>query len=148
MFGLFKKIFGSPDVVKEGLAMVRDAGDAIWYTDEEKAADAQRRAEQADRLLINWMESTKGQNLARRLLAVLITSVWLGMYIASFAVDVVAVWSTKAALWQSTSEAIGGYAEQMNGAMMLILGFYFAAPHLDKIAAGALERFGNKKAPD
>ena len=145
MIKLFKSIFGSPDIVKESIAIIRDAGDALVYTDEEKAADRLKRSEQVDRLLISWMDTTKGQNLARRLLAVMITGVWLFMYVASFVVDVISVWSDKPALWVATSDQIGSYATQMNGAMMLILAFYFAAPHMDKIVTGAMDKFSSTK---
>ena len=145
MIKLFKSIFGSPDIVKEGISIIKDAGDSLWYTDEEKAQDAMKRSQQVDKLLIDWMDSTKGQNLARRLLAVMITTVWLLMYIMSFIVDIVSVWSEQPALWIASGNQIGGYAEQMNGAMMLILAFYFAAPHMDKLVVGAMDKFGKTK---
>ena len=37
---------------------------------------------------------------------------------------------------------MGGYAHEMNGAMMLILGFYFAAPYMGSIVEGAMKKFG------
>jgi len=145
LINLLKRIFGSPDVVKESISIIRDAGDALVYTDEEKAQDRAKRAQQIDSLLIKWMETTTGQNLARRLLAVMITSVWLMMYILSFIVDVIAVWSEKPALWVATSDSMARYANEMNGAMMLILAFYFAAPHMGSIVQGALSKFGGSK---
>ena len=36
-------------------------------------------------------------------------------------------------------------ADMMSGAVMLILAFYFAAPHMDKIVEGALNKFGGNK---
>jgi hypothetical protein len=41
--------------------------------------------------------------------------------------------------------AIGERADSMTGAMMLILAFYFAAPHMDKIVGAALGKFGGNK---
>ena len=43
--------------------------------------------------------------------------------------------------WRESSDAIDGRTEQMTGAMMLILGFYFAAPHLGKVIDGAMNKF-------
>lgn len=145
--GLFGKIFGSDKAIESGLGILERAGDAMFYTDEEKAQAAERIARRKDDLLVQWMESTKGQNLARRLLAVMITIVWLLMYIASFVVDVVSVWVSQetSALLDQTSMRVGEYASQMNGAMMLILAFYFAAPHMGKIVDGALSKFGGDK---
>ena len=148
MVKLIKRIFGSPDILKESIGIIRDTGDALYYTEEEKAQDKARRAQQIDKLTIDWMESTKGQNLARRLMAFSITIVWLAMYVLSFVVDVLAVWVSKdkAELLVETSNAMGLYADQMTGAMMLILGFYFAAPHLSSIVDSAMIKFsGNRK---
>lgn len=146
MISLIKRIFGSPDILKESVSLVRDAGDALFYTEEEKAQDRMRRAEQVDKLLIDWMDSTKGQNLSRRLIAFMITVIWLLMYILAFFVDIAAVWADpeQAILLRETSAAMGTYGQQMNGAMMLILGFYFAAPHLGKVVDGAMAKFSGK----
>ena len=40
--------------------------------------------------------------------------------------------------WTATSEALSGYATEINSEFMLVLGFYFAAPHLGKFAEGAV----------
>ncbi len=45
----------------------------------------------------------------------------------------------------ASSAALDAKADRMSGAVMLILAFYFAAPHMDKIVVGALEKFGGKK---
>ena len=44
-----------------------------------------------------------------------------------------------------SSKIIAERAESMNGAMMLILGFYFAAPHIGQIVTGAMDKFSGKK---
>lgn len=147
MINLFKRIFGSPEIINESLSLIRDAGDVIWYTEEEKAQDAARRGAQTDKLLIDWMESSKGQNLARRMLAVMLASVWMLMFLLSTLGDMIAPFlalhSDPAFMdaWRESSDAIDGRTEQMTGAMMLILGFYFAAPHLGKVIDGAMNKF-------
>tara|TARA_R110000744_G_scaffold268172_1_gene381853 strand:- start:6928 stop:7386 length:459 start_codon:yes stop_codon:yes gene_type:complete len=147
VINLFKRIFGSPEIIKESLSLIRDAGDVIWYTEEEKAQDAARRGAQSDKLLIDWMESSKGQNLARRMLAVMLASVWMLMFLLSTLGDMIAPFlalhSDPAFMdaWRESSDAIDGRTEQMTGAMMLILGFYFAAPHLGKVIDGAMNKF-------
>lgn len=147
MINLFKRIFGSPEIINESLSLIRDAGDVIWYTEEEKAQDAVRRGAQSDKLLIDWMESSKGQNLARRMLAVMLASVWMLMFLLSTLGDMIAPFlalhSDPAFMdaWRESSDAIDGRTEQMTGAMMLILGFYFAAPHLGKVIDGAMNKF-------
>ena len=112
--------------------------------------------------MVNWMESTKGQNIARRTLAVAITFVWLSMYIISTLMGVAAPWLDSSlqvndlgaviegavSVYEKTiasSDALDDKADRMSGAVMLILAFYFAAPHMDKIVVGALEKFGGSK---
>ena len=75
MMGLLGKIFGTEAAIGKSIDLIASAGDALFYTDEEKANDKAKRAEQIDVLLIKWMETTTGQNLARRLLAVMISAV-------------------------------------------------------------------------
>lgn len=142
---IWSKIFSSSDVVKEGISMLRDTGDALFYTDEEKAIAHSERLAAERAVITDWMATTKGQNLARRMLAVMITIVWLSMYVISVLVSVATVFIDNPAQWQQASALIGNYAEQMNGAMMLILAFYFAAPHMGKVVDSALSKFGGNK---
>jgi hypothetical protein len=162
MWNLIGKIFGSDKSIEKGLSMIESAGDKLWYTDEEKADDRAKKGEQVRAFMVNWMESTKGQNVARRMLAVGITFVWLSMYIVSTLMSVVAPWLDSSiqlndlgvviegtmSVYEKTmasSIALDVKADKMSGAVMLILAFYFAAPHMDKIVVAALEKFGGKK---
>jgi hypothetical protein len=162
MWNLIGKIFGSDKSVEKGLSMIESAGDKLWYTDEEKADDRAKKGEQIRAFMVNWMESTKGQNVARRTLAVAITFVWLSMYIVSTLMGVAAPWLDSTiqvndlgaviegamSTYEKTmasSVALDAKADRMSGAVMLILAFYFAAPHMDKIVVGALEKFGGSK---
>ena len=145
MMGLLGKIFGTEAAIGKSIDLIASAGDALFYTDEEKANDKAKRAEQIDVLLIKWMETTTGQNLARRLLAVMISAVWLIQYIGSGLINLFGIWADDPDKWLKSAELIGGYADQMTGAMMLILGFYFAAPHMSAIVTTAMDRFGKSK---
>jgi hypothetical protein len=144
--GLFARIFGSDVAIKETIATVRDGLDALVYTDEERAQQAATDRAAARGMVVEWMESTSGQNLARRWLSIVITTVWLGQYLAAQAFVVASIWVTDGTEVKiaKVARAMAEYAENMNGAVMLILGFYFAAPHLDKIVDGAMAKFGKK----
>ena len=116
IFGTEKALTGIVDGVTNGL-------DALVYTDEEKASDATKERSEARLMVVKWMESTQGQNLARRLIALSITAVWLLMYLIKSAVAVVSVWVDSPDMWLETAKVVGDSAESMNGAMMLILAF-------------------------
>lgn len=148
MFGGFLgKLFGTDKAAESLIDNASSALDKLWYTEEEKAEDKARSATEARGMVIEWLRNTQGQNLARRLLALLITVVWLLLYMAMMLLSVSAVWIEDNAKLLDSAKVIGDYAEQMNGAMMLILAFYFAAPHLPGIANAAINKFSgsNKK---
>ena len=134
---MWGKIFGTDKYVEKGLSIIESAGDKLWYTDEEKADDRAKKG-------------------------VAITFVWLSMYIISTLMGVVAPWLDSTvqvndlgaviegamSTYEKTmasSAALDSKADRMSGAVMLILAFYFAAPHMDKIVVGALEKFGGSK---
>ena len=146
---IFKKIFGHVDVLKEGIEIIKDAGDALVYTDEEKAKDNAKRSEQIDKLLINWLETTKGANIARRWIAVIVAGIWSFLFIFSWVATQLAIWlSDKKEKVEAMVAANASFLDMVTGAMMLVLGFYFAAPFMGDIAKGALERFGGNRAKD
>lgn len=139
LFGTEKALNGIVDGVTNGL-------DALVYTDEEKAADAAADRSEARKMVVQWMAATQGQNLARRLIALSITGVWLSMYLLSVLCAMVAVFTNAAGV--VTAEKINqvgiiakGAAMDMNPAVMLILAFYFAAPHMGDIAKAVTGKF-------
>lgn len=142
ILGTEKALVGIVDAARDGL-------DALVYTDEEKAGDAAEDRSEARKMVVQWMQATQGQNLARRLIALSVTGVWLGMWLLSALAGMIAVFTND--LGVVTSEkllAMGSIAKasamDMNPAVMLILAFYFAAPHMGAIAKVALDKFGNQ----
>lgn len=146
MFGiaaLFGKIFGTEKALEKVVDGAASALDKLVYTDEEEADDVRKSRSEARKMVIEWMKTTKGQNLARRFLALIITAVWLFQYITGMILDLSAIWATNPEKLTQAAKVLGDRADGMTGAMMLILGFYFAAPHMGSIATAALQRFGN-----
>jgi hypothetical protein len=142
MWKIFSKLFASDKVVDSGISLI----DKAFYTDEEKAEDKQRASDRKDQLIIDWIEASKGSNIARRFIAVLVTFLWVFLFVFGWAVSQYAIWSDKLTIekLKLIQEANAPYLEQATGAMMLVLGFYFAAPFMGDIAKGALNRFSGK----
>ena len=137
LFGTEKALEGVVNGVTKGL-------DALVYTDEERAADSAADRSEARRMVVAWMQATQGQNLARRLIALTITAVWLLQYLLAQAVSAVAIFVDGPETVQRLNdlvEVMRDGAAQMNGAVMLILAFYFAAPHMGDIAKAVTGRF-------
>ena len=150
MWGLFGKIFGTDTAIKSVIDNVSSGLDKLVYTDEEKAGDAATDRSEARAMVVRWMESTQGQNLARRLISLAITGVWLGMYVFGQLLNMLAIFvndqgTVTAAKLQEVSMIASDSANDMNGAVMLILAFYFAAPHMGDIATAAINKFGSGK---
>lgn len=139
IFGTEKALNGIVDGVSKGL-------DALVYTDEEKMGDAAKDRTEARQMVVQWMASTQGQNLARRLISLTITGVWLSMYVLSVIFGMVSVFSnsdgviTADKITQLAAIA-NDAAVEMNPAVMLILAFYFAAPHMGDIAKAVTKTF-------
>lgn len=140
------RLFGTEKAVNSVVESVRQGIDAVFYTDQEKAEDAAKILEakiearkQASEMIVEWVKNTQGQNLSRRIIALLITSTWLFGHGGSMGLSIASVWFDKISskLLQS-SEMLAQYADSMTGAMMLILGFYFGAPYADKFVSAAL----------
>lgn len=139
LFGTEKALTGIVDGVTNGL-------DALVYTDEEKAADAAADRSEARKMVVGWMAATQGQNLARRLIALSITGVWLSMYLVSVLCAMFAVFTNADGVVTADKVAQVGViaksaATDMNPAVMLILAFYFAAPHMGDIAKAVTGKF-------
>lgn len=166
---LFGKIFGTEKALERGIDAIVRTGDSIVYTQQEKAEHRAKLLTEARAYMIEWLKNSQGQNIARRFLAVLIGTVWMAMFILSALLDTIAPWVTGTRLMmlesgavrevplsfliRQSAEAIGGHASGLTGAMMLILTFYFAAPHLGEVLGPAMQRFGrvmrdDAKAPD
>lgn len=140
------RIFGTEKALNTAVESVRDGLDALVYTDEEKAGDAAKDRSEARAMVVDWMRATQGQNLARRLLALSIATVWLTNYLISVACGMVAVFINDTGLITSSKiTAVGQIAskaaDDMNSPVMLILAFYFAAPHMGDIAKAVVGKF-------
>lgn len=139
------RLFGSSEATKEAVTAVKDGLDALWYTDEEKAADQRADVSEARRVLLEWVKNSQGQNLSRRLLAISITGVWLFMKVIGAVLSVVGVWADSVSTnLDQSSEILNEFSSDMTPAVMLILTFYFAAPHMGRIAEAALVKFGDR----
>jgi len=144
MFSFLGKIFGTDAALKSVVDSGASALDKLVYTDEERADAAAKERAAARAMVVEWMKSTEGQNIARRLIALLVTAQWLLLYNVSWVLGVAGLWANEdtAEKLLQTQEITNASAQQMNGAVMLVLGFYFAAPHMGAIAEKAMDRFG------
>ena len=136
------KMFGTDEAIKTTIGAVKDGLDALVYTEEEKSVDAAKERSEARSMLVGWMEATQGQNLARRVISLAITGVWLSQYIiAQLASSIAIFWLEKTEQLNELAKVNMQSAESMSGAVMLILAFYLAAPHMGDFAKAIIGKF-------
>ena len=72
MFGIFKAIFSRDDTSNKIVDGIINGTDALFFTDEEKSV--------ANQKILDWKlkfaEATKGSNVARRFISLMITFIW------------------------------------------------------------------------
>lgn len=139
------KLFGTDEAISKTIAVVSSGLDKLVYTDEEKADTAAKERTEARSMLVEWMKATQGQNLARRLISLAITGVWLSQYLVSTMASSLSIfWTSQSVNLNKLAAVQIGTAEQMNGPVMLILAFYFAAPHMGDFAQAIVGNFKKK----
>jgi len=143
MFNWLGKMFASDKALDRGLGMLEKAGDALVYTDEEKANDRANMIKHKDKLIVDWIESSKSANIARRWLAFMVGGIWAFLLLFSWLSQQLAVWSTSVNVkkLEQMKEINDPFLEQATGGMMLVLAFYFAAPYMGDIVKGAMDKF-------
>lgn len=139
------KLFGTEKALTATVKAARDGLDALVYTDEEKAADAAKDRTEARSMVVQWMAATQGQNLARRVISLSITAVWLIQYLASQLLITIALFVDKPEGLNSAAKVMREGAGDMESAVMLILAFYFAAPHMGDMAKAVMGKFSKSE---
>lgn len=147
--GLWSRVFGTEKALEKAVDGVTKGLDALVYTDEEREKDAASDRAEARKMVVGWMQATQGQNLARRVIALSITAVWLSMYLISAGCAMLAVFVNAQGVVTSLKVGEVGIiaksaANEMGPAVMLILAFYFAAPHMSDIAKAVTGRILKK----
>ena len=144
---LIGRIFGSEkaseSLVKTGLKMIDDA----FYTDAERASDHMKERIQVAKSVQQWMESSGGPNLARRVIAMGIFGMWAFLWASSVIVHIATIFVGDPVLREvmdTVSTDARDYAVEINAEMILVLGYYFAAPQIDKFAAPLVAKLSKK----
>lgn len=140
------KLFGSSDAASDLVNNLASGLDKLSYSHEEKAEAHAKDVSESRTVLLEWLKSTSGSRLARRLIALIVTSIWAMQYITAQALSIAAIWSDSAAeKLRDSAQIITDNAQSSNGAMMLVLAFYFAAPHMGAIVGQAMDKFSGKQ---
>ena len=145
--GILGKLLGTDKAVTNIIDTVGRVVDEFHYSGEEKAADKAKAVSEGRAMIVEWLQSTTGSRLARRIIALSFTFIFLLMHMISTTMIVASGWVEAARSKQlvASSQVLDERLVSMTGAMMLILAFYFAAPHMGAIVQGAMQKFSGDK---
>lgn len=115
MTGFWKVLFSAPEAIEKVADAAIRTGDALVYTDEEKAQASQLRME----WFLRYLDASKGSNLARRWIAIMTVSVFLFLIIID-ALSILTGFGDAKALFSLISDTLVWPTG-------VIMAFYFAA---------------------
>ena len=109
-----KWLTGDTGTAKKVVDSVVATGDALFYTDEEKASDYKSYRE----WYLKYLEATQPQNVSRRIIAVIVVAIWallivVGVTAQGFGNETFATY------------IFNTLSENVNPILMVIVGFYF-----------------------
>jgi len=105
---------GNGDTAKQVVGSVIDAGDALFYTDEEKAKNYASYRE----WYLKYLEATQPQNISRRMIAVVVVMLWALLIITSVIAEAFHVSHLSEFIFKTMKENV-------NTPFITVLGFYF-----------------------
>lgn len=120
---IFRAIFGAPDTTKTVVDGAIAGLDALVFTDEEKS----RAAAGASEWFLRYLAATQPQNLARRLIALVIVFLWALLILVGVAARGVEVY-----FGLEGEDLFSDYLFEVLSAVvmnpfLMVMGFYFAA---------------------
>jgi len=114
--GFLANLFGGGDTTNKLIDGVVNGTDALFFTDEEKSVANQKVLD----FKLEWLKATQGQNIARRIIAIGVTLMWMGLGLA--------ILITKGLGHSAFATFAFDYmTDVVTTPFMIIIGFYFAA---------------------
>lgn len=115
MLGILAKIFGSGEVVKQGLSLIDDI-----HVSETEAVEARAKAK------VDLLQSYAPFKIAQRYLALMFGATFLASYVLVLAMTISG---------KGDADAVTKVMDQfsINYAMLIILGFYFGGGVIDSV---------------
>jgi len=135
-------MFGTSKAGERVVDSIANGLDKLHYGEQEKAEALAKDRSEGRQMFITWMVNSQGQNIARRCIAFAITGTWLGCYVSAGVMRAISPWVDEAVSLKLDESALVFFdmAKDMNSPVMLILAFYFAAPHIGKFVTGMAKK--------
>ena len=144
MLGFIGRMFGSAKAGEAIIDNVSSGIDKLWYTEEEKAEDAAKAKREGMAVYMKWLESTSGSRIARRLIALMVTGIWVIEHLGSVSAGVGAIWAEDPTRLNETSRMLAEHATNNNTLVGVVLLFYFGGPAAIDASKGMIEKWTSK----
>ncbi|WP_444905332.1 hypothetical protein ACJJIU_22170 (plasmid) [Microbulbifer sp. CnH-101-E] len=143
----WSRLWGSEKALEKGADALIKTGDALFYTAEEKAQDSDQRNAQVREFLLQWIKSTSGQNIARRLIAIAFSAVYLLLVLLVAALSILsALAGQDGNALAAAASAAWGLLVEVTSLQGLIMFFYFAPNKIGEAIATFKGRVSADKA--
>ncbi len=139
-------MFGSGDAAEQVVGHIASGVDSLFYTDQEEASDKAQARREGYAVYMEWLKSTSGSRVARRLIALLVTGIWAIEHIASVICGTVAIWSADKAPYIEASDMFARHATENNTLVGVVLLFYFGGPAAIDGVKGLVSKWSDKTA--
>lgn len=126
-------LFGGAGAGKEIVAQVGGALDEMFYSNQEVAEDAAQARREGYAAFMEWMKSTSGSRIARRIIALTVTGVWATLFVTSTIMRIAAVFTDDvgtltSAKFIEVSVLCSSDAKELAPLVGIVLLFYFGGP--------------------
>lgn len=121
-------LFGSSETGVKLVSDITDAVDKMFHTDQEKAEAVAQARREGYSVYMEWLKSTSGSRVARRLLALTVTGIWAIEHLSSVVLGVISVFVQDGKKLTEASEMLAGHAHDNNALVGVVLLFYFGGP--------------------
>ncbi len=138
------KLFGTGTAATEVVGHVANGIDQLFYTEQEEAEGKAQARREGYAIYMEWLKSTSGSRVARRLIALLVTGIWAIEHIASVICGTVAIWATDKAPYLEASDMFARHANENNTLVGVVLLFYFGGPAAIDGVKGLVTKWSEK----
>lgn len=125
------RLFGTDKAAEAVINNVSSGIDKIWYTSEEKAEDAAEARREGYAVYMEWLKSTSGSRVARRIIALFTMTIWGLEHVGSVVFKLSAIWASNPETVQKmmeSSQMLSDQANAQNALVGVVFAFYFGGP--------------------
>ncbi|PNX50663.1 MAG: hypothetical protein BV456_05930 [Thermoplasmata archaeon M8B2D] len=140
----FGNMFGTAKASEKMLDGITNGVDKLFYTAEEKAEDGAKARTEGFAVYMKWLESTSGSRVARRVIAFMVTGIWVFEHLMSVLFGAIGIFVDDPTKYIEASKMFAEHASSNNSLVGVVLLFYFGGPAAIDGVKGLVMKWTNK----